>query len=267
LSEKQVGTEPDTHRLEAFSAGVFAIAITILVLQVGVPEWPSGLSHDRVAAALTAKLLELWPGKLVSYALSFVIVGMFRVAHHMAFHHIRRSDRPLLWLNTLFLMCVSFIPFPTALLGRYFDQRIAVVVYAISLAATGLSLELLWRYAAGGRRLVGEAVTPGLVAGVSRKNLVGPALAAVAAALAFVSLRGAVAVLLLAPVQFALPARVPRRRRRGGRHPVAQPAPTDWAARQRAGSGVRLRRVHAGRPSSRRSARPTAATPSAAAPP
>ena len=222
LSEKQVGTEPSTNRLEAFSDGVFAIAITILVLQLGVPEVPAGLPDDRVGAALTAKLLALWPGKLVSYVLSFVIVGMFWVAHHMAFHHIRRSDRPLLWLNTLFLMCVSFIPFPTALLGQYFDQRVAVVVYAISLAATGLSLELLWRYAAS-RRLVGESATPALVAGVSRKNLVGPALAAAAVAIAFVSLRGAVAVLLLAPVLFALPARVPRHHRRE-RSRAANPA-------------------------------------------
>ena len=212
LSEKQVGTEPSTQRLMAFSDGVFAIAITILVLQLGVPDVPAELADRQLAAALTAKLLELWPGKLVSYVLSFVIVGMFWVGHHMAFHHVRRSNRALLWLNMLFLMCVSFIPFPTALLGQYFDQRVAVVVYAVSLAATGLSLELLWRYAVGRGQLVGGSATPELVAEVSRKNLIGPAVAAAAVALAFVSLLGAVAALLLVPVLFALPARVPRRR-------------------------------------------------------
>ena len=135
LSEAQVGTEPDTGRLQAFSDGVFAIAITVLVLGLGVPEIPDPL----VPIELPKKLLELWPGKLLSYALSFVVTGMFWVAHHMAFHHIRRSTRALLWLNILFLMLVSFIPFPAALLGRYFDQRLALLIYTASLAATGLS--------------------------------------------------------------------------------------------------------------------------------
>ena len=227
LSEKQVGTEPSTNRLEAFSDGVFAIAITILVLQLGVPDVSTALPHDRIAAALGAKLLELWPGKLVSYALSFVMVGMFWVAHHMTFRHIRRSDGTLLWLNTLFLMCVSFVPFPTALLGQYFDQRIAVVVYAISLVATGLSLELIWRYATAGGRLVGDAVSPALVAEVSRKNRVAPALGAGAVALAFVNLWAAVAVLLLVPVLFALP---PVGARRAGRAVPRAPDPRSPSA-------------------------------------
>ena len=211
LSEKQVGTEPSTNRLEAFSDGVFAIAITILVLQLGVPEVSTALPHDRVAAALSAKLLELWPGKLVSYALSFVIVGMFWVAHHMVFQHVRRADRALLWLNILFLLLVSFIPFPAGLLGRYFDQRLALVIYAAALGVTGLSLELVWRYAVRGRRLVDHDLDPALAREVSRKNLTAPAVAAAAAALSIVSVRAGFVLLVLVPALFLLPSRVPRR--------------------------------------------------------
>ncbi len=210
LSEKQVGTDVSTGRLEAFSDGVFSIAITILVISLSVPEIPDPL----VPTEVPRKLMELWPGKLVSYVLSFVIVGMFWVAHHAAFRHIRRSDRGLLWLNIGFLLWVSFVPFPTALLGRYFDQPLAVAIYAASLGVTGLSLEALWRYATRGHRLVSRDLPPALVREISRKNLVAPALAAVAAALTPVHLGLSVAVLLLVPVLFALPSRVPARRGR-----------------------------------------------------
>lgn len=64
-----------------------------------------------------------WP-RLLSYALSFVIVGVYWVAHHHVFHHIRRLDRTALWLNIFFLMSVAFVPFPTALLGEYGDRRL-----------------------------------------------------------------------------------------------------------------------------------------------
>ncbi len=215
LGEKEVGTDVSTGRLVAFSDGVFSIAITILVIGLNVPDIPEPL----VATELPRKLLELWPGKLVSYVLSFVIVGMFWVAHHAAFRHIRRSDRGLLWLNIVFLLWVSFVPFPTALLGRYFDQPLAVGIYAASLGVTGLALEGLWRYATRGHRLVRADLPPALVREISRKNLVAPALAAVAAALTPVHLAASVGVLLLVPVLFVLPAHVPRPRGRAARHP------------------------------------------------
>lgn len=211
LSERRVGTAVSTARLEAFSDGVFAIAITILVISLSVPEIPKPL----VATELPRKLMELWPGKLVSYVLSFVIVGMFWVAHHAAFRHIRRADRGLLWLNIFFLLWVSFLPFPTALLGQYFDQRLAVGIYALTLLVTGLALQGLWRYATSNRRLVDRDLDPALVRELSRKNLVAPGLALVALALAFVHVGLAIVPLLLVPVLFVLPTRVPDFRARG----------------------------------------------------
>ena len=127
-----------THRIEAFSDGVFAIVMTLLVFELKVPEMVSGAAD----IALLDALVKLWP-KLLSFVLSFVIVGIYWVAHHHIFHYISRTDRTLLWLNNLFLMFVAFIPFPTALMGTYIGVPIAVVPYGLTLIATGLSLQLL----------------------------------------------------------------------------------------------------------------------------
>src|SRR6266487_2888595 len=119
MSETRPTSGLNTNRIEAFSDGVFAVAITLLVLNLQVPQLAS-------ANELVPKLSELWP-KLLSYALSFVIVGIYWVAHHNTFHYIKQSDRNLLWLNILLLMCIVFLPFPTALLGQYPEQRVSVI--------------------------------------------------------------------------------------------------------------------------------------------
>src|SRR5215472_15319593 len=110
-----------TTRLEAFSDGVFAVAITLLVLNLQVPQ-------ITAISELVPRLVELWP-KLLSYVLSFVLVGIYWVAHHNTFHYIKRSDRNLLWLNILLLLCIVFIPFPTALLGQYPELRVSIIIY------------------------------------------------------------------------------------------------------------------------------------------
>ncbi len=112
-----------TGRITAFSDGVFSIAITLLVLNLCVPTVPGELLDQ---------LGKQWPS-LLSYILSFVIVGIYWVAHHNMFHYIKRSDRPFLWINILLLMCVAFIPFPAGLLGQFSfigqsDAQPAVVV-------------------------------------------------------------------------------------------------------------------------------------------
>jgi len=113
---------------------------------------------------LVPKLGALWP-KLLSYALSFVLVGIYWVAHHNTFHYIKRSDRNLLWLSILLLMCIVFLPFPTALLGQYPEQQISIIIYAGTLVITGLVLQALWWYATSGCRLVDRNIDPRLVKG------------------------------------------------------------------------------------------------------
>src|ERR1051326_736964 len=147
----------ETGRVEAFSDGVFAIAITLLILDMHVPR-PS----DLVARGgdLLPALYALWPS-LVAYLLSFTVILVMWVNHHRIFTVVRRTDQPFLFWNGLLLMFVTFVPFPTALLAEYmapgstFDQfRIATVVYAGHGFLIALAFNGLWRYAIRRGRLL-----------------------------------------------------------------------------------------------------------------
>jgi uncharacterized membrane protein len=148
----------DLGRLINLSDGVFAIAITLLVLDIRVPAIP----EDLVATELPGELLALWP-KYLGYLLSFFGIGIFWNIHHSIFRSIRVYDRGLIWLNLLFLMFVAFLPFPTSLLGEYGDHQLPVAVYAGTLAISRLLLTAIYWYAAGGNRLVDEAQDPATV--------------------------------------------------------------------------------------------------------
>jgi uncharacterized membrane protein len=129
-------------RIIFFSDAVFAIVMTLLILDISVPDIPQA----SAAAELPARVLDLWP-KFFSYALSFLVIGTYWMAHHGTFRYFLKYDRMLMWLNLLFLLSISFVPFPTALLGEYGEQQFAVVLYALSLAVPRLLLALVSWYA------------------------------------------------------------------------------------------------------------------------
>jgi uncharacterized membrane protein len=129
----EAGRELD--RIVFFSDAVFAIAITILVLDIRVPD---GLSP----AELPAEVLGLWP-KYLSYVVSFLVLAIYWQAHHRVFRPIRGYDGTLVWLNFLFLMAVAFLPFPTSLLGEYGRQQVSVVIYAANAAVASLLLSAI----------------------------------------------------------------------------------------------------------------------------
>src|SRR5919205_946635 len=104
----------DTGRIETFSDGVFAIAMTLLVIEIGVPH----IGDEAEGTTLFGALVAQWPSYL-GYTISFLQIGVIWSNHHNRFSFIERSDHILLFLNILFLMCVAFIPFPTALLAEY----------------------------------------------------------------------------------------------------------------------------------------------------
>ena len=135
-------------RLLAFSDGVFAIAITILVLDLDVPE---GLTD----AALRAELGQLTP-QLLSAALSFAIIGRFWIAHHALFDRIRTADRPLLVLGTALLAPIVLIPFVTKLLAEYVNTAIAVIAYSVTVAAAALAEFAVLAYGTR-RRAMGQS--------------------------------------------------------------------------------------------------------------
>jgi uncharacterized membrane protein len=131
-----------TNRFEAFSDGVFAIAITILVLEISVP---AGSEDDLLKA-----ILDQWPS-YVAYLVSFATIGAIWLGHATITEYLDRTDALLVRLNLLLLMFVSFIPFPTKLLaensGRDNPARVAAIFYGIMLLVTASLLSLVWRYA------------------------------------------------------------------------------------------------------------------------
>jgi uncharacterized membrane protein len=125
-------------RLETFSDGVFAIVITLLVLELRVPEVHG--SNELVQA-----LKDLLP-KFISFIVSFVYITIYWINHHQLFHMIKNTNRGLFWLNSLFLMCLTFIPFPTALIGSYPMDPVAVIFYGLAMMATAVSFVLMKSY-------------------------------------------------------------------------------------------------------------------------
>jgi uncharacterized membrane protein len=156
--QKGVASFLSLHRLAALTDGVFAIVMTLLVLEIGVPE----IAQSSLHTELPRRLLELWP-KVLSYGISFIILGMFWYLHHQSFHYIRRSDNGLMWLNILFLMFVALIPFSTALFGSYGTEQPPLIIYASNLFLVGVLRFILWTYAIGKHRLVDRDISPRLV--------------------------------------------------------------------------------------------------------
>ena len=134
-----------TNRTEAFSDGVFAIAATLLVLELKIPHAEAG--------ELLGALLERWPS-YATYAVSFLTIGIIWVNHHAILDRVKRVDRPLLFINLVFLMVVAAIPFPTALLADYLreghDERLAAAIYGGTMWMMGLAICAVWVYVVRG---------------------------------------------------------------------------------------------------------------------
>lgn len=191
----------DTNRLEAFSDGIFAIAITLLVLEIKVP--PPG-------TALGAELLRLWPSYL-AYMVSFLVIGAIWINHHAMFQHIIRVDGTLLLLNVLHLMPIAFLPFPTAVLAEAFhrgaDEPVAAAFYGGILTIIGVFVAAMWWYAARGDRLLGTHLTAKEARQIGRRFLVGPIVYAIATIIALAMPWLALLFYILLNVFYLLPRR------------------------------------------------------------
>ncbi len=191
-----------TTRMETFSDGVFAIAATLLVLELGtgIPDGTPNLGHE---------LLEQWPSYL-AYVTSFLTIGIIWVNHHECVRCLDHVDRTMLFINTVFLMVISFIPFPTRLVAEYLQQdgeRAAVVAYSLTLLAMAVAFNLWWRYARQRRRLIGPEVPQTRVDAISRAYDPGPILYAVVVVIAFFAPLAAV-IVTLALAAFYIPSQV-----------------------------------------------------------
>jgi len=158
--QNQQEEELTTQRIEAFSDGVFAIAITLLILEIRLPH--TDATHGSVAAALVS----LWPSYF-AYIFSFVMIGIYWVNHHYIFNIYQKTDHVFNLLNVFFLMCISFLPFPTAVLGEHLldvkEQKTVIIFYVLGLMLPAASWFLKWLYASSNYRLIDSRLSPRFV--------------------------------------------------------------------------------------------------------
>jgi uncharacterized membrane protein len=157
------GEERDPARVVAFSDAVIAIAITLLVLEIRPPHDTRHLLHG---------LATLWPSYL-AYAVTFMLIGQVWANHHIMFDHIRRADRVVLFLNTVLLMDIAFLPFAASVLAEAFrdghGQRTAVVLHGVAFELAAVLFNVIWWHARHDRRLLATTIDAAGVTAISRR--------------------------------------------------------------------------------------------------
>jgi uncharacterized membrane protein len=188
-------------RLEAFSDGVLAIVITLLILDINVPE--------KGSESLAHALADQWQ-QYVAYLLSFLIVGIIWLNHHATINLLARTNHTLQVLNLLLLLPVSVLPWPTALLAEYAegtiaDQRVAVIVYGVASSLMAISFNLLWRYILRHPELRKPDISLDMLAVRNRRFNVGPFVYPVATAIGLISAPLFLALMLILALLYLLP--------------------------------------------------------------
>ena len=177
------------NRIEFLTDGIFAVVMTLRVLDISVPQISSHYAIGNVAAGteLVKRLFDLWP-KMLSFVISFVILAIYWVAHHRQFHYIKHSNRALIWINMMFLMAICLIPFSTSLLGEYRELEMSILVYGGNSIVIASLLYAQWRYVTTSHhgRLVDENLDPISKTTLSRRTLLGIIVYLIATGFSFV---------------------------------------------------------------------------------
>ena len=200
MSVETATFEIGKNRIEALSDGIFAIVMTLLILELHVPKLPATAANVEVTAALFG----LWP-KFVSYLVAFVSLGVFWIAHHMMYHAIRRADRTLLWLNIVFFMFVSLLPFSTSVLNAFPRALIAPFLFGANLALVGWLLFFQWIYVGSQSGMLATFVTLEYRAAVGFRMLAVPIATTLTVIVCFWSAGISVAIYLLLLPLYLLP--------------------------------------------------------------
>ena len=182
------------NRLETLVDGVFAIAMTILVLELRAPQ-TLGLG------GLARGLVDLG-SRFATFVISFIVLGVYWFAHHQVFHFVLRVNRTLVWLNILFLMGIALVPFAASVMGAYTNDPIALSLYGGVLGLLATLGYLIWWYMSGDRGLIEPGLDPALVHKVRVWLAIGPVITPVAIAVSFVSTTVALLIYLTLPVVF-----------------------------------------------------------------
>jgi uncharacterized membrane protein len=190
--------EMSLGRVEAFSDGVFAIVVTLLVLELKIPQ----LQNPSDPGELGSQLVALLP-KFLSWLISFIIVAKFWLNHHELLRKARYANFAMVWLNSIFLMSQSFVPFHTALIGEYKTNPLAVSLFGVVMAINTLLFILLQTYIL--RNLLKPELVGALDPHAVRKGFVGPASYLFGAVMAFIFLPAAFVVYALTPLFYIVP--------------------------------------------------------------
>ncbi|MGO9256128.1 MAG: TMEM175 family protein [Bryobacteraceae bacterium] len=195
------------ERLAALSDGVFAVAMTLLVLDLRAPTIQAIHSEQDLWNGMAA----LAP-RLLMYVLSFMTLGIFWVGQQTQLNHLARSDRSLSWIHIVFLFAISVMPFSTTLLAQFTAYRLALLVYWGNILFIGAALYASWVCAIGSG-LVKEDITPQVSSAIKRRILIAQALYAFGALLCVVNTYWSIGFIVLVELNYALAPRIPGRRK------------------------------------------------------
>lgn len=215
------GEEKETGRLEALSDGIFAVAITLLVLEIKLP--------DASKSDLGNQVLDQWPSFL-AYFISFLTILIMWINHHAIFRLVHRTDHTFQVINGLLLMLITFVNYPAAVLAdsmqapKLEDQQFAAAFYSGTFVVISIFYQALWRYATYKRRLLSKRADPALVATITRQYRFGPLLYLIAFVLAFPSVWASIALNGGLALYFAFTGQMTRLRGRARQQPAAEAA-------------------------------------------
>jgi len=196
------------ERLAALSDGVFAVAMTLLVLELRAPAAEAIHREQDLWRALVA----LAP-RLVTYVMSFITLGIFWVGQQTQLNHLVRSDRGLSWIHLCFLFAVSITPFSTSLLAQFIAYRTALLVYWANILLLGATLYFSW-LCADATGLLKPDVAPGVASAIKRRIMIAQALYAFGAALCVIDTWWSIAFIVTVQLNYAIAPRLPWRRRK-----------------------------------------------------
>lgn len=187
----------DTARIIAISDGVFAVAMTLLVMEIRVPIM-EGISSDK---QLVDAFLSLGP-KFLVYFLAFMTTGIFWLGHSAQYKHIEQSDRNLTWINLLFLLSVTLLPFTTAFLGDYTKFKFPIAVYWLNIFLMGITLYINWSYACK-KRFISEEAQIAVDKAIRKRIIIAQSLYLFGALLCFINPYLSIAFIIMVQLNYA----------------------------------------------------------------
>jgi uncharacterized membrane protein len=205
MTAARVDPPAGVQRLTTLADGVFAIVMTLLILDLKVPNLPSNVADS----VLNAQLRALFPN-FASFILSFVLTGIYWVGHHVQFLFIRRTERTHIWINLFFLLTIAIIPFSAAVLGRFGLHLLPVMWYGANILLAAFGLHMSWIYATHRKRLVDADLDPMVIRRVSERLVFAYVTYGAAMLLALVNPKISLLIYLVLPVFFIVPGALDR---------------------------------------------------------